>query len=235
MILPTYVELVWGCSNASFGILRPGFRFLPIGKDVRIKFRSVSEHSWRDSDGSRRKGLTWEQSSPLRIGTVLPTHSTCERQAPKRQAEPSFPKAGHGHGWGFSPVAGENVSVRIPTLFTSEDLAFLPDEVLSFHLLCSLLYTTMVMVDGVGYIFFLIFSMSVKCSHPDPSIPQFSKLICEQLTVNHGGKIKNTFPPSAQPILNHLPGAGTPKGGTGVIFIYMCPVPKRIKVTDGLM
>lgn len=42
MILPTYVELVWGCSNASFGILRPGFRFLPMGKDIRKTLRIKS-------------------------------------------------------------------------------------------------------------------------------------------------------------------------------------------------
>lgn len=45
MILSTYVELVWGCSNASFGILRPGFRFLPMRKDIRMQLRSKSHVS----------------------------------------------------------------------------------------------------------------------------------------------------------------------------------------------
>lgn len=45
--------------------------------------------------------------------------------------------------------------------------------------------------------------------------------------------MKNTFPLSALPILNYLPERRKAKERRRVMFIYICPVPKRIKIAMG--
>ena len=137
------------------------------------------------------KGQRWQQKARADLGTEL--------SSPRRNCTP-YPRhlwdtSTQAPGWAEHPKGRPWSWVRF---FTSHrwkcqyknstslylgrpDLCPWWGFVLSFHLLCSPLYTAVVMVDGIGYSFF-IFLMSVKCSHPDPCIPQFSKLICEQLT-----------------------------------------------------
>lgn len=80
MISPTYVELVWGCSNASFGILRPGFRFLPMGKDRRIKLSSrAQQDSGTGTASEKRTDLGTQVSLPLSELRSLPSMSVSDK------------------------------------------------------------------------------------------------------------------------------------------------------------
>lgn len=200
VILPTYVELVWGCSNASFGILRPGFRFLPMGKDIRIKLRSKLQHESGDRDCSKRKGLAWERvSSHLPIQRApLPTKRACG-WCPHRQNTASQMLC--GRRWSFPPLTAENILMRMLTLFTQEDLTFPPCW--AVVILSSSFF---LIHDGNGrwcqiQIFFLF-----NDSHPCLSILQLSNLICKYL-IESTMEVEKQYVPTllACPFLNHLP------------------------------
>lgn len=188
IMVPTYVELVWGCSNASFGILRPGFRFLPIGKDVRTKLkiyiiaREQGQRQPQKAKSCRRHAL----SSPGSEHRFLP------RQSVKAPATTACPTCKMASGMTFSPTRthqGKNANALFPGRCTLSSCW-------EWH--CKLFFffhRIFMMADDVGnrsiwgglggvgdfFHYFCGFLLLFNVNQMYVSVLQFSKLICEQL------------------------------------------------------
>lgn len=166
----TYVELVWGCSNASFGILRPGFLFLPVGKDGRIKLRSESQHESRDRDCSRKKGQNWERRSHFHIQNSTSYQDGCEWQAPVTRLSRASQVQTEVRDEVFHQCRVQCQYRAASPLYPGRPALFSLLGVRHSNFFFIFLYTTMVMVDGVSYRV-VSFIMSVRCTHTSLSIP----------------------------------------------------------------
>lgn len=222
MILPTYVELVWGCSNASFGILRPGFRFLPVRKEIAKSYglnHTQQERRHRDCD--RRKWAPWVLSSHLPFRTALSSWGAYGWWNQSKQKQDSQTLTGHPAGC-ISPIQVGNIEI-MSTFFLLQRSAFSPGsfQYISFSF-CRIRVTA-----------FVFFGTSEDYNHLYISIPPFSNSVCEQLLELK--KEIEIFFFNFSPLFHPTHYSNTcHKLRATIILIYICLVPKKILRTDGL-